>query len=172
MPDYSKGKIYKLWSPQGEEIYIGSTTETLARRKSGHKCLDCSSKILFEKYDDVRIELIEEYPCKNKMELNKREGHHIRNNNCVNKITPCRTTKEWREDNKERFQNNQKKYNDANKEKYKEYYEDNKEEILKKMRQKITCECGSEISMGHLTRHKKISKKHINFIQQQQASEQ
>jgi hypothetical protein len=45
----------------------------------------CSSKILFEKYDDVRIELIEEYPCKNKMQLNKREGYYIRNNDCVNK---------------------------------------------------------------------------------------
>jgi hypothetical protein len=44
-----------------------------------------SSKILFEKYDDVRIELIEEFPCENKMELNKREGHYIRTLECVNK---------------------------------------------------------------------------------------
>jgi hypothetical protein len=91
MPDYSKGKIYKLWSPQGGEKYIGSTTETLARRKQTHKRLNCSSKILFEKYDDVRIELIEEYPCKNKMELNRREGEHIRNNDCVNKSIAGRT---------------------------------------------------------------------------------
>jgi hypothetical protein len=32
MPDYQKGKIYKLWSPQGNEIYIGSTINPLAKR--------------------------------------------------------------------------------------------------------------------------------------------
>jgi hypothetical protein len=37
MPDYSNGKIYKLWSPQGEEIYIGSTVNTLPKRKAEHK---------------------------------------------------------------------------------------------------------------------------------------
>jgi hypothetical protein len=53
----------------------------------------CSSKILFQKYDDVRIELIEEFPCENKMELNKREGHYIRTLDCVNKVIPGRTQK-------------------------------------------------------------------------------
>jgi hypothetical protein len=62
-----------------------------------------TSKILFEKYDDVRIELIEEFPCENKMELNKREGHYIRTLECVNKLVAGRTKKEWREDNKEKF---------------------------------------------------------------------
>jgi hypothetical protein len=37
MPDYQNGKIYKLWSPQGEEIYIGSTINSLAKRKTQHK---------------------------------------------------------------------------------------------------------------------------------------
>jgi predicted GIY-YIG superfamily endonuclease len=59
MPDYKNGKIYKLWSPQGDEIYIGSTTQSLAKRKAEHKQMknSCCSKLLFEKYDDVRIEL-------------------------------------------------------------------------------------------------------------------
>ena len=136
MPDYSKGKIYKLWSPQGEEIYIGSTTNTLAKRKGEHKQenYDCCSKILFEKYGDVRIELIEEYPCKNKMELNRREGHHIRNTDCVNKCVAGRTNKEWREDNKDVISQKKKEYYQINKEKIKEYkkelYENNKEKIL------------------------------------------
>jgi hypothetical protein len=30
MPDYNNGKIYKLWSPEGDDIYIGSTVQSLA----------------------------------------------------------------------------------------------------------------------------------------------
>jgi hypothetical protein len=86
MPDYKNGKIYKLWSPQGDDIYIGSTTQPLYARLSAHKRrVKCSSKILFEKYDDVRIELIECVPCDNKEQLTKKEGEYIRNNNCVNR---------------------------------------------------------------------------------------
>jgi predicted GIY-YIG superfamily endonuclease len=71
MPDYQKGKIYKLWSPQGNEIYIGSTINPLAKRLGHHKSHynNCNSKYLFENYDVVKIELIEEYPCNNKMEI-------------------------------------------------------------------------------------------------------
>jgi len=130
MPDYQNAKIYKLWSPQGNEIYIGSTTQSLAVRKAKHKSkLNCRSRILFQKYDDVRIELIEEYPCKNRMELNKQEGEHIRNNDCINKVIAGRTHKEYREDNKEQI----KEYRENNKEQIyerkKEYYEKNKEQI-------------------------------------------
>jgi len=153
MPDYEKGKIYKLWSPQGNGIYIGSTTQSLAVRKADHKRRqDCCSKILFQKYDDVRIELIEEYPCKNRMELNKQEGEHIRNNDCINKKIAGRTKaeyekeyyeknkqnilechKEYYEDNKELIREKNKEYYEKNREKkiekQKEYYEDNKEQI-------------------------------------------
>ena len=150
MPDYQNGKIYKLWSLEGDDIYIGSTTQSLAVRKAEHKRKDtCYSKILFEKYDDVKIELIEEYPCKNKMELNKREGYYIRNNECVNKSIAGRTKKEYD----------------------KKYREENKEKISEKRSQIITCECGCEISIRNLAQHKH-SKKHINFIQQQQASQE
>jgi hypothetical protein len=37
MPDYKNGKIYKLWSPEGDEIYIGSTIQPLYARLSAHK---------------------------------------------------------------------------------------------------------------------------------------
>ena len=131
MPDYQKGKIYKLWSPQGtdEEVYYGSTCNDLRYRKRGHKTKNnkCNSNILFEKYDDVRIELVEDYPCNNKAELNKREGHYIRENKCLNKCIAGRTRKEyqkeWNENNKEKI----REYNKNNKEKMREYYENNKE---------------------------------------------
>ncbi len=105
MPDYQNGKIYKLWSPQGEEdeIYIGSTTDKLYKRKASHKQKGnkCQSKILFEKYDDVRIEVIEEYPCNSKAELEKKEGEYIKKNKCLNKQIAGRTEQEYYQDNKE-----------------------------------------------------------------------
>jgi len=61
MPDYQNGKIYKIWSPEGDDIYIGSTTEILCRRLAAHKSnyntgKTITSRILFEKYTDVRVE--------------------------------------------------------------------------------------------------------------------
>jgi hypothetical protein len=162
MPDYQKGKIYKLWSPQGNEIYIGSTVNSLAKRLSHHKSHHnpCNSKYLFENYDDVRIELVEEYPCNNKMELNKKEGQHIRNNECLNRFIAGRTQKEYNEDNKEHileykkewYENNKdhkkeygKEYYENNKEQKKEYYENNKEKIKERKNKKFECDCGGNI---------------------------
>jgi hypothetical protein len=149
MAKYKNGKIYKLWSPEGDDIYIGSTVNSLAKRKCDHKskCNDgrgCRSKILFQKYDDVRIELIEEFPCENKMELNKREGHYIRTLDCVNKVIPGITHKEsnkkWREANREKEQERHKQFRENNKEKIKErnqkYVENNKDEINQKRRER------------------------------------
>ena len=192
MPDYQKGKIYKLWSPQGteDEIYIGSTRDELRFRKSNHKKKNnrCQSKILFEKYDDIRIEVIEEYPCNSKAELEKKEGEYIRNNKCLNKYIPNRTIKEWREDNKEKikeykkkhYKNNKqsilehhknnkeklteykKEYRENNKEKIKEY---NKEYYKNKTIEKVTCECGCIIRKDGLKDHKKTLK-HIKLMEE------
>ena len=133
MCNYQNSKIYKLWSPEGDDIYIGSTTVSLSRRKAKHKTQNNTSKILFEKYTDVRIELLEECPCDNKEQLLKKEGEYIRNNNCVNKRVAGRTNKEYREDNKEHLKEYYKQYREDNKEyikeQKKEYREDNKERI-------------------------------------------
>ena len=186
MPDYQKGKIYKLWSPQGNEIYIGSTINTLANRLGHHKkpSNNCNSKYLFENYTDVRIELIEEYPCNNKMELNKREGEHIRAKDCLNKQIPGRTRQEYREANKEEILEKRKDYYKSNKEKIaekdkkyyenniqkkqeyqKEYYESNKGKIAEKEKEKIKCECGCEVCRYVIARHRR-SNKHKKIIKQ------
>jgi len=143
MPDYQKAKIYMLWSPQGTEyeVYIGSTCNDLRYRKSGHKNKSslCNSKILFEKYDDIRIELVEDYPCNNRAELEKREGEYIRENNCLNKNISGRTPKEWREANKEKRKEIDKKIYEDNREKIveqkREYYKKNKEKVIEKQRE-------------------------------------
>ena len=37
MPDYSKGKIYKMLNTIDDEIYVGSTIETLRQRMATHR---------------------------------------------------------------------------------------------------------------------------------------
>jgi len=139
MPDYQKGKIYKLWCPDNDLVYIGSTIQPLYSRFREHKKLahhNCNSKLLFEACNNVKIELIEEYACNNKMELNKREGEHIRANDCVNKVIPGRTDKEWREDNKDKIKEYCENNRDKIKEQKKEYYKKNKDIINEKRRLK------------------------------------
>jgi hypothetical protein len=183
MPDYKNGKIYKLWSPEGDEIYIGSTIQPLYARLSAHKkTKNCSAKILFEKYDDVRIELIECVPCDNKEQLNKKEGEYIRKLDCINRNIAGRTKKEYREDNKEKIKEYTKEYYQDNKEHVKEcrennkeykkeydkeYKKNNKEKIngYKKeyYKKKITCECGKTFRIDSKPRHER-SKVHQAFI--------
>ena len=85
MPDFTKGKIYKITNDFNNDIYIGSTCNILTKRFSHHKAVISTEQqrplyklmagIGFERF---RIELIENYPCKDKYELRQREGHYIR----------------------------------------------------------------------------------------------
>jgi hypothetical protein len=124
MSNYQDGKIYKIHSFQTDNIYIGSTTQTLCRRFSNHKTTFkqglsglMSKEIL--KYDDSMITLIETYPCNDKNELEKRERYHIENNNCVNKRIPTRTSKEYTYSNKDKIKQQRKQRSIDNKDKIK-----------------------------------------------------
>ena len=139
MPDYSLGKIYMVY-PKVEDadegdVYYGSTTNTLARRMSEHRRKECSSKILFDKYgvENCFIELVENYPCETKDELNKKEGEYIRNHKCVNKAIPGRTRKEYYIDNSDKVKEYKKQYYIENidniKEKHKQYHIDNSDKV-------------------------------------------
>jgi len=180
MPDYSKGKIYCLRSHQTDDVYIGSTVESLSRRKAKHKNQYKSflnekyhyiTAFEIVKYDDCYIELIENYPCENKEQLTKKEGEYIRNMKCVNKLIAGRTRKEYRKDNKEKIKERCKEYRENNKEKIKEkakeYHEENKEKIKKyreeKLKEKIICECGCKVQKLQLAKHKR-TKKHEDFL--------
>lgn len=137
MPNYQNGKIYCLRSHKTDKIYIGSTTQKLSQRMAKHRnhyksnVYVSSCELLC--YDDCYIELIELYPCNNKMELRKREGEIIRDRECINKRIAGRNKKDWYNDNKERLLNKQKEWRKKNKKHtkkyYKEYYQKNK--ILK-----------------------------------------
>jgi hypothetical protein len=149
MPDYTKGKIYAIRSHQTEEVYIGSSVQTLCVRLAGHRRSynhymngDNHYVTSFDilKYGDAYIELIEHHSCLCKEELHKREGQLIRETpNCVNKHIAGRTNKEYNEDNKDKIKQASKQYRDENKDRLnqqsRQYYEDNKDKIAQQQKQ-------------------------------------
>jgi hypothetical protein len=92
MPDYSKGKIYKLTG--AGKIYIGSTTQLLSKRYWAHK--NQTYKTVQEIIADPnnQITLIELFPCSSKEELLARERYHIEQNKCINKYCPILSEEE------------------------------------------------------------------------------
>ena len=82
---YEKGKIYKIWSLETSEVYVGSTCSELYKRMSKHRCeAKCRAKFRLHHEmnrlgcDVFMIELVEHHPCSCANELHKREGEIIR----------------------------------------------------------------------------------------------
>ena len=172
---YEKAKVYKIWSTQGDKIYVGSTCkEYLSQRMVSHRkdytkwksgnYGHTTSFDVFEEYGikNCFIELLEAKECKSKDELRQLEGKYIRELECVNKVLPQRTIKQYREDNKERISDQYKQYREKNKDKIKQYREDNKDMI----KQKFNCECGGKFTYSYKAGHLK-SKKHCQYIETQ-----
>jgi hypothetical protein len=146
---YENGKIYMLTGSDGY-YYIGSTSKELSCRFNKHK-YDSKIKDIyvynhFNKlgWDNVKIECIEEYPCKSKDELLKKENEYIskakKNINCLNTNNSylsdhdkIQWKKEYREINRDYIREYNKNYIVAHKEaveeKKKEYREIHKEEL-------------------------------------------
>ena len=123
MVDYQNGKIYKLTVDEDTSlVYYGSTIQSLSQRLSEHRSKfraqvgDKSAYELF-KVGAPKITLLENFPCDSIEELKSRERHYIENNECVNKVIPGRTSKEWYTDNQERI----KEYRETHKEEISEY---------------------------------------------------
>ena len=173
MPDYQKGKIYKLVSEHTDQIYIGSTIQKLCHRLGTHARdsrkgkNQCTCKHMFE-LGKVKIVLIENCPCDSKEELYKRERHYIETMKCVNKLIPGRTMAENYQDKKEHYQ---KKSNDRYHTKTEEILKQRKEYRLKnidkiKERKKLRtiCDCGLDVAKDGISRHKK-SKRHLDLME-------
>jgi len=156
MPDYSKGKIYKITCLETGEVYYGSTTQELSQRvrKGAYNTLCKAYNII--KRNNYYEEIVEEYHCDNKIELETRERWWIENNVCVNKVIPTQTKSEYYETNKEKKLEYQKQYQKDN-------YETRRASIKTWQEEKIICECGKEIQRQSLYRHIN-SKKHQDFI--------
>jgi hypothetical protein len=134
MTDYSKGKIYKLTCSDPELVYYGSTISPLSHRFSRHKYSFsvgkyCSSAKLFERdYENVKIELIEDYPCNSKKELEAREREHTNGKVCANDNRPSISPEEKLETS--RKHSRQQYSTEEGKLKKKEYYQKNREARL------------------------------------------
>jgi len=137
MPDYSKSKIYKIVCNTTGLIYIGSTIQPLCKRLSSHVAdsknrKDCTSREII-KNGNYQITLLEDFCCDRKEQLLARERYFIQNNECINKIIPTRTPKEYRKDNSIQIREQKKEhYNDTRDtilNQKKEYYANNAEKI-------------------------------------------
>lgn len=182
--DYNLGKIYRIFS--GDMEYIGSTCKTLSQRLAKHKShyKDYVEKgagtniASFELLStgSFEIELLENFPCDSKNELERRERETIlqrrETHTVVNKILPAQTKEElaehlkgYAEAHKEEIAKYKKEWAEAHKEeivkqktlryidnreeilkKRKEYYEANKVIILQKIREPVKCDICGDMS--------------------------
>ena len=181
--------IYRL--SDGEQDYYGQTVDC-KQRLSRHKCPSsnlCMSRLLNK--DNMKLHVL--HTLYTKQEADETEEFYILNMECVNTKVPCRTQKEYYQDNKEKLKKYKKEYYQNNKELLSEYqkehYHENKEVIIgkqkvyrdnniektrerhkewyqnnkEKLQQKFKCECGGKYTYTSKTDHFK-TKKHQNYI--------
>ena len=181
--DYSKGKIYKIVNDDFPDlVYYGSTIQTLKQRFRQHKKdLICAVKKIFET-DNCRIELVEDYSCETKRELEIREKHYILNFECINIQTPVVSKEEtikrqklWAKNNKGKRKEQLKKWRESKGKEYiqkhiekhnkysLEYYHENKKKIMEQRKITMECDCGGKFRKHCKKRHER-SKKHKNYL--------
>ncbi len=143
MVDYQNSKIYKIQSLTDDNslIYIGSTVHQICQRLAGHKNdykqwlskekNKVASFDIFDKYgiDNVKIELVEAFPCENKKQLREREGYFIRTILCVNYNIPCQSKQEGAKKYYQSHKQELKMYRDTHLEEQKTYRQKNKVSI-------------------------------------------
>ena len=119
---YQNGKIYKIVCNETGKIYIGSTISPLNTRLSIHKShykrylqakTNYTTSFEIIENNNYHIELICDYPCSCKKELETMEGKYIREMECINNHIPCRAKKEY----------------------MKQYYEQNRDKILQQKKE-------------------------------------
>lgn len=194
MPNYKRGKIYILISNNCQKIYIGSTCQPLNIRLSDHKkeynryitgkyrAVGIAGKkrqnystsyILFgEGPADVKIELYEDYPCDNVLELENRESEIIKKmwDECVNKNIPRRTKKQYRIDTgwheKQRLRLvEDEEYANRKRESCRRSYHKMKVKYNAARRIKNNCPCGGKFTNGNKAVHQR-TKKHKKYLEE------
>jgi len=119
MKNYNNTIIYKLFSKRSpNNIYIGHTTVTLKERFYAHKYYSYRNKSKLYTHilehggiEEWSIELIEEFSCNSLVEAKEIEASFIKDlKPSLNSNIPNRGLKEWRKDNKEKYNNYMKMY--------------------------------------------------------------
>ena len=154
MPNYQKGKIYKITSSGGDP-YIGSTEELLCQRLAGHKRRNKGitrsplSSYIHTNLSDCKITLIENFPCNSKEELLARERYWFENISNCNKHYPNRKQEEYTEMHK-----NEKRIYDKN------YYQVNK---IKNTKQAIIRYIANKNNINEAKRRKRLFLKELQY---------
>lgn len=135
----SKGIVYKISCNKTGKKYIGSTTQSLAKRKALHKMNNntSSSKEIID-LGDWSIEVIEEVTFDNKKDLLNRERYYIEINACVNKNRPIITNEERKEQSKKNMH---------------KWYLENREEHIKH---------ATEYTLANYEKHKESMRRYYN----------
>ena len=136
------GRIYRIISPNTENVYIGSTTLSLAKRFSVHNSKrSCTSQIILD-CDEASIELLEEIEVVDKYELRYYENLYIgiyrdiavnMLSACERKLSNAERWSKYYQKNGEKAREQKKLYIEKNRDKIREqkklYREKNKEKI-------------------------------------------
>ena len=121
-------------------------------------CKECCSKLRKKYYKKNKKTLLiwhKQYRLENRDKIIKQQKKYYYEKD------GAKQRRIWRSKNLLRERKTAKKYrlnninNEVEKKRLKDYYEKNKEDILKKNAQIITCECGCEVRLNGLSRHKK-----------------
>ena len=138
--NYNNAKVYKIYNLIDDDIYVGSTCQSLSKRMAKHRgsmnTTEKSHRPLYSKMldlgvENVFIELIEECPCESKDQLRQKEGFFIREMGTLNKRIENRSKKEYNQlyDKTHRQEKNQHTRN---------WRENNKEHVSVQSMQKNT----------------------------------
>ena len=148
-PRYQRGKIYTITCEDGA-IYVGSTIQELKRRFTKHPTQrDCSLYYYINNnyngdWSKCKIELYENYPSNNKIELEKKEGEITKLIGTINMDMPGNNY------NRQEYEKHRKNIKERN-------------EIMKQI---IICDCGLSYIKRHKARHKK-TKRHQDLMDKQ-----
>ena len=114
------GIIYKITTSESDDVYIGSTKQTLNKRFAQHKCsltrynsgnYPYMRSFDIVKFPDANITLIYEGLFDTEADLLRLEGQWISKvEHCINSLIPGRTYEEYRMENKQILNDYAKQY--------------------------------------------------------------
>jgi len=172
--DYSKTVIYTIKT--GNSLYVGSTTNFVKRKNEHNNCITnvnkkCYNLKLYKAIranDNVWCMLPQsKYPCNDKIEQTIEEERIRKLLNADLNSQRCGTGINLSELGRPEYY---KQYYTEDKAKIDEYQQqyrtENKAKLAEHRKQKVTCECGCNVTKHNLQQHKK-SKKHQNWVQSQ-----
>jgi hypothetical protein len=182
--DYQKGIIYKIQHLENEEfLYVGSTTNFIKRKQCHKKRCNLINNEHYNLkvyqmirdnggWDQFKMMIIKEFPCNNKIELLIEEDKIMREmksnmNNNRSHLTDeekKEQVNEYHLNNKEKVKGYKTKYKFNNKEKIKNQNANYRLNNKEKINEKIVCQCGSETSIHHISRHKQTIK-HKKYLE-------